>query len=441
MVWIAHQEADSKRGRVQTLIYIAREVGRICINVVIICGFSGPQVNCPGYESDPNVPCTTDESIMARNELSEEYPEDWCHMKCSGAQFDFGMTIPQYAWLIAAINLISIPSYFMLKEEKKERIQVTKVLSDFWYTAQRRAVWQVMLYTMISSITFNVFIAAKTPANYVWVGLSTLQHQVLSIVESFIFAAGLSLIRKYCLGFSWRKMMWIGSIMVTFFNCLYLLIVYDVIRNPWFYMFTDVSDTFLYTLNFLASVFCIVEISEPGFEAITYSLITTANNAIIPLSVVISYQFMAFFPDLNTQDGIASDTPAVRNQFALLILITESINLTSLLSLPMLPRQKEETRELMENGGRSKFWAAFTLISGLLFLIYSTVVTFMTVAGADTYGCLKILGGRGCTEDESDGPVIFLMCFAFAYCYGINFYFTFWPIIKGEKKFSWGVFF
>lgn len=44
------------------------------------------------------------------------------------------------------------------------------------------------------------------------------------------------------------------------------------------------------TLNFLAGTFAIVEVSEPGFEAITYALVTTANNATIPLSVVISYQ-------------------------------------------------------------------------------------------------------------------------------------------------------
>ena len=283
--------------------------------------------------------------------------------------------------------------------------------------------------------------AAKTPANFVWLGLSTLQNQILNIIESLIFFVGLGLIRRYALGYSWRKMIWVGSFLVTLFNCMYLLIVYDIYRNPWFYIFTDVSDTFVYTLNFMASTFCIVEVARPGFEAMTYSLITTANNATIPLSIVIAYQFLAFFPKLNTQAGIGEDTPEVRNQFALLILITEVINLSSLLSLPMLPRQKEQTRELVQKGEKSPFWAKFTLISGGIFLLYSTCVTFLTVAGADTYGCLKILGGAGCTEDESSIPVFILIVGAFVYCYGLNFYFTFWPIIKGEEKFSFGMFF
>jgi hypothetical protein len=194
-------------------------------------------------------------------------------------------------------------------------------------------------------------------------------------------------------------------------------------------------------LNFTASVFAIVEVSEPGFEAITYSLITTASNATGPLSTVISFQFMALFPQLNTQEGLASDTPEVRNQFALLILIVELINLSSLLSLPMLPRQKKEMQELVAKGETSTFWAKFTLTSASIFLIYSTFVTFIAVGASETMGCSKILGGNGCTEDESSIPVYFLMGILFLYCYGLNFYFTFWPILTGREKFSFDMFF
>lgn len=196
-----------------------------------------------------------------------------------------------------------------------------------------------------------------------------------------------------------------------------------------------------YTLNFTASVFCIVEVSEPGFEAITYALITTANNATLPLSVVISYQFMALFPRLNTQESIKEDTPEVRTDFGLLILIVEAINLTSLFALPMLPRQKKETKELVAKGETSSFWAKFTLISATVFLLYSSLVTFLTVAGADSVGCMKILGGTGCTDNESSIPVYVLISLVFLYCYGVNFYFTFWPILTGKEKFNFGMFF
>ena len=441
MVWMAHREPVNKRGRIQTLIYTMRELGRICINIVIIFAFSGPGVTCPGYERDPNAPCTNDQSVMDRNNLSEEYPESWCYMKCDSATFDFGLTIPQYVWIIAGVNLISIPSYFMLREEKAVKEKVTDMLSSFWRTMQRKAVWQVMLYSMVSNITFNVYNPAKVQANHVWLNLTNLQNSGLNIVESLIFFVGLGMIRKYALNLSWRKLVWAGSMLVTLFNLLYLLIVFDILRNPWFYMFTDVSATFIYSLNFMASTFCIVEVAEPGFEAITYSLITTAGNAVLPLSSVISYQFMAFFPKLNTQEGLKEDSQEVRYQFGLLLLALEIVNLTSLFSLPMLPRQKKETRELVAKGETSAYWASFTLISGFVFLVYSTLVTFLTVAGADTYGCYKVFGGPGCTENESSVPVYLLIGIVFTYCYGVNFYHSFWPIIAGREKFSWGMFF
>ena len=443
MVWMSHNESDTKRGRIQTLVYIVRNVGMVVVNVVILLGFSGPNVNCPGYESDPDVPCTTDQSILTYvdPDLLDQYPETWCYQTCPEAPFNFGMTIPQFVWLIAVVNIISIPSYLVLKEEPKAAKQFCVVMKDFWTATKKRGVWQIMLYTMISQITLNVFIAPKTPANYAWLGLTNIQNQIRSIMESFIFALGLFVVRKYALDFSWRKMIWLGVVMVTLFNTLYLLIVYDIIRDPWFYIFIDVSDTFMNTLNWMTALFCIVEVAESGFEAVTYALITTASNATIPISSVISYQLMAFFPDLNTQEGIASDTTSVRNQFALLILITEVINLSSLAALPMLPRQRAETRELVKNGESSPFWAKFALSSIGIFLLYGTCVTFFTVAGADKYGCLKILGGEGCSENESSIPVILLIVTCFTYSYGLNFWFTFLPILQGKEKFSWSMFF
>jgi hypothetical protein len=37
----------------------------------------------------------------------------------------------------------------------------------------------------------------------------------------------------------------LSQMLVTIFNGMYLFIVYDVVRNPYYYMFTDVSDTFM----------------------------------------------------------------------------------------------------------------------------------------------------------------------------------------------------
>lgn len=78
------------------------------------------------------------------------------------------------------------------------------------------------------------------PANYIWLDLHTFQHQIMVIFEKLVFFVGLNLVRKYALNISWRKQVLVGSVLVLGFNSLYFLIIFDVWRNAWFYIFTDV---------------------------------------------------------------------------------------------------------------------------------------------------------------------------------------------------------
>mmetsp|Transcript_21966 Transcript_21966/g.46351 ORF Transcript_21966/g.46351 Transcript_21966/m.46351 type:complete len:696 (-) Transcript_21966:177-2264(-) len=442
MVWVAHREPIEKRGKMQTLVYSMNKLGQIAINVLILFGFSGPIMNCPGYEPNPEVPCSTNIYFTKRvdPELYQSNPYGWCYEVCHEATFTWDLSIPEFALSICFVIAASIPLYLRLKEDKVKAEPRLEFLGKFWIQIKRRACWQIILYGMISHITFGVMNAAKMPANFVWLDLHTSQHQIMVIFEKFVFFVGLNLVRKYFLNVSWRKSVLVGSSLVLVFNSMYFLIIFDIIRNSWFYIFTDVSALFMYTLNFLASHASMVEVAEPGYEAITYSMITTATNAVSPLSAVISYQLLAFFPSLNDQESIATDTPQVRKEFATLHALVIILNLSSLLSLPLLPRQKKETRELVAKGEKSTFWGFYCISSAFTFLCYSTFVTFVTVKYHDVYGCLKILGGGGCSADESSATAMALVVIILAYCYGTNFYLSFLPILKGEQKFSWQMF-
>jgi hypothetical protein len=91
------------------------------------------------------------------------------------------------------------------------------------------------------------------------------------IFEKLFFFIGLNLVRRYALNVSWKKLVLVGSCLTFFFNVsgitpymlayyrqqilfnlsptyplarffqgLYFLIIFDVYRNAWFYIFTDV---------------------------------------------------------------------------------------------------------------------------------------------------------------------------------------------------------
>ena len=113
MVWIAHREKIENRGKMQTLVYSMSKLGQICINLLILLGFSGPQTNCAGYESDMNVPCTTNSYVTTRvdPELYQSSPSGWCYQKCDQATFDWDLSIP-YVIHFILVSWLSVSAQF-----------------------------------------------------------------------------------------------------------------------------------------------------------------------------------------------------------------------------------------------------------------------------------------------------------------------------------------
>ena len=96
MVWVAHREPLETRGKMQTLVYSMNKLGQIFINVLILFGFSGPVMNCVGFEPDPDTPCTTNVYVTQRvdPELYQNNPNGWCYEICHQATFAWDLGIP-----------------------------------------------------------------------------------------------------------------------------------------------------------------------------------------------------------------------------------------------------------------------------------------------------------------------------------------------------------
>ena len=113
-------------------------------------------------------------------------------------------------------------------------------------------------------------------------------------------------------------------------------------------------------------------------------------------------------------------------------IIISYIHFLSLQALPMLPRQREETSQLVREGKISIFWGRFGLCSIVLVLIYTSVIIWTTVLDPQL-ACLRILGGTGCSVDDDIGISskadyiisIILMVGILLYCYGVIGIFTF----------------
>ena len=69
---------------------------QLVVTIVILLGFSGPAMNCAGFEPDPDLPCTTNVRVTQRVDpvLYQNSPSGWCHEKCRQATFDWDLSIP-----------------------------------------------------------------------------------------------------------------------------------------------------------------------------------------------------------------------------------------------------------------------------------------------------------------------------------------------------------
>jgi hypothetical protein len=132
-----------------------------------------------------------------------------------------------------------------------------------------------------------------------------------------------------------------------------------------------------------------VELAEEGYEGALYGLLTATTNLSTPfgrsMAKIVNAEFRVWLQD------IISDTYVVRRDVTITIWICYGMKLLSLCFLPLLPKQKAETRELRRTGGSSRTIGIVTIGYLTFAMIWSTMINLMSMY--DTTKCWKITGG------------------------------------------------
>jgi len=441
LVKVSALESPSTRGNYHSCYFVFAAIGMLFINLIILFLFSGPEMNCPGYESDDSKNCTTDLSVAMRNDEYFEDPIDWCHNQCDNAAFSWGLDYDSFALIMAFISVCGLPSSFYLCKERGTGKRLKDLMAQIWQLCQQRKVWRLMFLLFAQNMLCLIKNSSITNANYVWMDVTTAQMQIMNCINTGLTLVTMIAIKEYGRKISWRKVTLIIIMIKAIADSLYYFIIFDIYRNVWFYTLTYVIDQTVSVCFGLISFFPITDVCKVGheIESALFALLYGAFKIVQVVCGVLSNQMLAFFPDLNEQESLDSDTQDIRRQMGYLTLITILINLSAIFALPFLPRGRTDTRELIVTSEPSTFWGVFSIASYLVFLSYSTVITGMTVAG-DDYGCYKIVGGEGCTEDESDIPVYCLFFGALFYLYSLIFYHCYWPVLQGRERFSFSMF-
>lgn len=361
-------------------------------------------------------------------------------MICPEAIFDFDFGVRVVYSVIIGIILLALPFCFFLHEEKKVKKNLKKRLGKMWRALTNRAVWQLALYslclgTLIHVENFAYFIFSAT-----LISQRTLLPLVSTMVGVLMAMVTLGVVAKYALGFSWHKLMLIGTLFDVFIELLRFLFVFDVTRNPALWVICTTPAGFLQVLTSLPLMWAVNIVADEGLEAATVALIGTTNVLAVFLSrIAISVPLQSFFPLLSDTASIIEDTHEVHMEFVKYDSITLLLKISTLFLLPMLPRQREEAKALKDRNERSHCWAGFTIGSITVLLVFGACAAVLPYVFPGTR-CLKSLGGLGCSEDSGNTVVILQIVFMLCYCFTIPMVVIYLPILLGKEKFSWDMY-
>ncbi|KAF4317155.1 hypothetical protein BBO99_00008210 [Phytophthora kernoviae] len=355
VVDLAQREPVDKRGKTQSAIYIVRTVFVIIGEIITGFAFNG-----------------------------EEY----------GGDFDFSMTFPQLMIVLAASTALVIPStWFLIKEEKKPKVNFREYMTTLWDLLCTRAMYQVIAYNFFSNIFAGISYTASSPVQSYMVGVTPINSTISDILGNLLFMFGIMITSKWGLHWSWRGMIVFTGIFVMIVDgvCTFIT-VWDVFRSQWFWLGLPIAVQVPYGVGWMISNFVIVELSGIGNEGAVYGLVTATHNVASPFATTLTLLIDQPF-NLSTE-RIQVDDHSIRADVSYSVIIMYAMTAFSWVFLFLLPKQKEDTQELVRNGGSNKIIGGITLFYLLFALVWSVMTNIMAMFNSTS--CLVIAGGSGC---------------------------------------------
>ncbi|RHY51527.1 hypothetical protein DYB34_011839 [Aphanomyces astaci] len=364
VVQYAQRESLVIRGRIQTAIYTVRALGQL-----ISCALVGVLMNG-----------------------KVEY----------AGTFDFYVPASViYLVLCVPCVLAVLSSIFWLAERKTESVPFTKWAHQLWQLVQRQALWQILAFRFISNVFHNFDSTAGGPIAQYWAKVPPVTDALTRGLGYMIFSGILSVVGRYGLNWNWRWTIAITTIaLIVIDGTVYLLTIWDVLRDPWFYTGVTLTDQIPSGVRFIVSVFVATELADLGNEGAVYGLVTTVNNLTIPVAAIL-YKWVNSYLKMTNADfasemkpNASADTKnQVRWHVTYSYLISYGLKLLSLVWLFLLPPQKAHVQRLKRQGIVSSFAGGVTVV---LFVVFLTFSVFFNLASMyDATKWWRIAGGNG----------------------------------------------
>lgn len=318
-----------------------------------------------------------------------------------GGTFSWTVAPNSVFWGCAAVALLGCCGTVLFFDEtragssdtRKSKPVTTTPMLEMWRILQQRAIWQLVAFHFWHSFLTSVSFSDLAAIQEFWVGVTPLNSSLAGCVSTALVVFATFLMREYFLNASWRWIMLICSFFTTVvFIGVNLVTTFDILRSQWFYLGGPQLAAIPEGMRSVVAGFVTVEIAEQGFEGATYALLTTVHNLAWPFAQSVTNVVDAAFDVSDV--AIASDTMRVRWQVAYCVFIAGSVQLLGLVTLVLLPDQKQQAQDLKRIGGSSRLAARVTIVGIVATLTWATTTNILAIHSSTS--CLIIAGGQGC---------------------------------------------
>lgn len=360
LVEYAKQEAVERRGRTQIVLQMVKLSGHLTSVLLSAFGFNGRMFN-GSFE-------------QAR-------------------QLNFQQLMGIY---LTALAVTSVGCLFLVRENKAVRSSFREQMSSVWNLTQSKAFLFVGLFVFLRTLMGHINSTAGVWVMMQWAEVRGIQIQMSNALSLLISLAASYLMRRYLLNTSWRKIIFVTSSVSTATDSIpQLLTVFDIVRDPYFYLGEPISRAVPTAMNHLITVMMANELADDDNSAMVAGMLQSVTFVATPFGMVVSNQlFSSFTPALTLREHFIEDAVSFRWTVAYSYLVAYTFSFASLALLPLAPAQKKQAQaRKQEWSRRPSFAIMLAAVLGFSFL-YSLTADFLLFEPKRR--CMHFLGGPGC---------------------------------------------
>ncbi|CAK4494120.1 unnamed protein product [Aphanomyces euteiches] len=357
VVEYAQSEPDEIRGRLQTIVYSVRSMATMVSTLVILSCLS-----------------------------SDRFRGDF--------SWDMGLNV-WFAILCAVTFIAANLTFLFVNETKRELTPLSTYATQCRTLLETRSMWQLMAFNFL----FNLF-ANSLPSvapgfvQMLSAATSSSDSAISTAIGCAAFAATVAAVGKWGKAANWRVLLVATTLILTGVDAmLQFLSIYDVVRSKFlFIVAAPLASEFPRAVQFILTMFTIVQIADQGNEGLVFGTLTTCSNMASPIGTMLSNILGGVF-HLDRSD-IKTNDFSTFNQFADTFCLHYAFVCVAVCFVGLYPTQKKMLQEWKATNDSSKNIAVSVILAGFVLFIVAVVYSFLTMFKSTL--CLRFVGGRGC---------------------------------------------